>query len=89
MQVGIKTGLVLGVCLNLHANNLAQIHNLFVCNAVMNLDPIAALGQYACFVQRIEVLGHIGLGGRYLAQQISDILFPITQATNDLQSHGC
>ncbi len=89
MQACRKIRLVLAVCLNLHANNLAQIDNLFVRNTVVNLDPIAALGQHTRLVQRIEVLGHIGLGGRDLAQEIRDILFPVAQAADDLQPHGC
>jgi hypothetical protein len=34
------------------------------------------------------VLGHIGLGRCNLSQQIGDILFTVTQAADDLQSHG-
>lgn len=74
---------------DVRADSAAQISHALVDDAVENLNAFAPAPQHARFVERVEVLRHIGLGGFDVAEQVAHVLLAIAQATQNLESHRC
>ena len=78
----------IGLARNINAHRAAERDHPFIDDAVIDLYAITSLTDHARLVQGIEVLGHVGLGGVDLSQQLPDVFFGIAQCTDDAQSHG-
>ena len=54
-------------------------------NAIKNLGPAAALGDYSSAVQHVQVLRHVGLRHFDGLEQLTHVLLTIAQLANDAQ----
>jgi hypothetical protein len=80
--------LSIGLAGNLDTHRTAKRDHPLIDDAVINLYAFTTLAYHASLVKRIQVLGHIGLGGVDFGQQLTDVFFGIAQRTDDAQPHG-
>ena len=73
---------------DLCAHRTAQGDHTVIDDSVINLHTVASFAQNFGFVQRVEVLRHIGLRGFDFVQQLTHIFFFLAQAVDDFQAHG-
>ena len=73
---------------NLYTHSSAEGNHAVIDDAVINLHPLATLAHHPRLVERIQVLGHVGLGGVNFGQQLTHVFLTIAQRADDAKAHG-